>query len=937
MNKADKNKKIKKFISDWKNKGNEKSDTQKFWIQLLQDVCEDEKAIDHLKFEVRVHKTDSTDFKDVVINAGTQNSILVEQKSIEKDLNKKYPKSGGELVTPFEQAKSYDDNSGKDDKARWIITCNFREFWIYDMNKTGKELHDPLKVKLSELDKHNEWLQILTASDKELEDPLSEQQEVSIRAGELTGDLYNALRSLYIDPDSEETLKELNKLCVRLVFCLYAEDAGLFGNTDSAFHDYLAQYPVGKMNAALKELFEILNTPVEDRDPYLDDDLKAFPYVNGGLFQDRVQIPIFNEDVANILLIKQSKEFNWSKISPTIFGAVFESTLNPETRRKGGMHYTSIENIHKVIDPLFLDELRKELNEALSIPVAKDRKNPLLKLQNKLASLKFLDPACGSGNFLTETYLCLRRIENSIIKELSRGQISIDVSSQHPVKVSIGQFYGIEINDFAVSVAQTALWIAESQMLHETEEIIYNTNLEFFPLESNNNIHEGNALTMDWNEVVPAFELNYIIGNPPFVGASMMTDKQKADAVAIYGNIHLSNSIDYVGAWYYKSAQMLDMNTNIKCALVSTNSITQGEQVAPLWESLYKKHDIDIIFAFRTFRWDSEANDKAKVHCVIIGFTKSKNSLNKRIYDENGIPKNVNIISPYLIEAQPVFISSRGNPLCNVPKMTKGNQPTDDGNFIFSKEQYIDITQKYPETKEFIKRYVGAKDYLNDNEIRYCLWLKDVPPNKYAHIQEITDRLKAIRDFRLLSTAEPTRKSADTPYKFFSTPQNDCDYLIIPRVSSERRKYIPIGFMSSDVIAADSCSIVLNADLYMFGVLISKVHMAWMRTVAGRLKSDYRYSGQMVYNNYPWVLPIDIQKKKIEETAQMILGAREKYPESSLADMYGDKMYLYTELVNAHNANDKAVMDAYGFNPDMDEPEIVARLMEMYQELTKEQ
>ena len=931
MTKKKQKERIKGFISEWKDKGNEKSDTQKFWMQLLQDVCGDEDAISHLEFEVRVHKSDSTDFKDVVINGGSENSVLVEQKSREKDLGKKYPKSGGELVTPFEQAKSYDDNSAKEDKARWIITCNFKEFWIYDMNNTGKDLLEPFKVKLTELDKHMDWLKILTAKDEDLTDPLSEEKEVSIKAGELTGVLYDALKGLYIEPDSEDTLKELNKLCVRIVFCLYAEDAGLFGDTNSEFHDYLAQYPIGKMNSALKSLFEILNTPVKDRDPYIDEDLKAFPYVNGGLFEEKVQIPVFNDKVADILLVQQSKNFDWNKISPTIFGAVFESTLNPETRRAGGMHYTAVENIHKVIDPLFLDELKKELEDALSISVTKTKNNALLKLQNKMASLKFLDPACGSGNFLTETYLCLRKIENRIINELNKGQITFDFNAKHPIKVSIGQFYGIEINDFAVAVAQTALWIAEAQMLHETEEVI-NTNLEFFPLKTYDNIYEGNALKMDWETVVSASELNYIIGNPPFSGARLMNTSQKKDVNDIFTGWKNIGQLDYVSCWFKKSFDYMKA-TKVKAALVSTNSLTQGEAVSILWEPLFND-GLVIDFAYRTFIWDSEAKDTAHVHCVIIGYSSDKTKRKKQIFDENNIIKTNNI-NGYLMAGDNIFIKSRVTPISKAPAIGMGNQPIDGGFYLFTEEEKNDFIKKEPMSEKWFRPWIGSHEFIN-RYYRYCLLLLECPPDELKKMPECIKRVEAVREYRLNSTSAPTRKLANTPLRFNHTNLPEKEYIVIPEVSSQRRKYIPIGFLQPTILCSNLVKIIPDATLFHFGVLTSSTHMAWTRVVCGRLKSDYRYSANIVYNNFPWASTTDAQKKKIEETAQLILKVREKYPDASLADMYGEKMYLYEDLVKAHNANDKAVMEAYGFKPDMEESEIVARLMEMYQELTKE-
>lgn len=910
----------KAFAEYWKDKGYEKGESQPFWLSLLRDVLGVAEPEKFIQFEEQV-MIDHTSFIDGHIPA---THVLIEQKSRDKDLRKPIKQSDGSLLNPFQQAQRYSAGLPYSQRPRWIITCNFNEFLVYDMENPKGE---PEQILLKDLEKEYYRLKFITDTGDE---NIHKEMEVSIQAGNLVGVLYDEILKQYRNPEDTETLRSLNMLCVRLVFCLYAEDAGIFGE-HSKFHNYIKSFSAKDMRKALIELFKILNQKPEDRDPYEDEMLLAFPYVNGGLFAgDDIEIPQFNDTIRDILLRQASEDFDWSDISPTIFGAVFESTLNPETRRSGGMHYTSIENIHKVIDPLFLDELREELAEIKEISVDRTRATKLKAFQDKISKLKFFDPACGSGNFLTETYISLRRLENDVLRCLS-NQITM-FTDFAPIKVSIGQFYGIEINDFAVTVAKTALWIAESQMMKETEDILH-TDLDFLPLKSYANITEGNALRIDWETVVPKDKLNYIMGNPPFVGASMMTAEQKNDAVAIFGKIKLSNSIDYVGAWYHKAAQLMQ-NTKIRSALVSTNSITQGEQVAPLWDKLLNDYSVNIDFAYRTFRWDSEANIKAHVHCVIIGFSCYINTKQKQLYSNEKLSL-VNNINPYLFDAPNTLIWSRSKPICDVPKMTKGNQPTDDGNFILSQTEKDELLAMDKSVECCVRRYVGAKDFLNNNEIRYCLWLKDISPSVYCKNKEILNRLERIKEFRLKSTAAPTRKSADTPFKFFSTPQTDETYLIIPRVSSERRRYIPIGFMSQDVIAADSCSIAPGATLYHFGVLISNVHNAWMRTTAGRLKSDYRYSGGIVYNTFPWCNPTDNQKETIEKTAQAILDARAKYSDCSLADLYNE-LTMPVELRKAHQANDKAVMQAYGFDyKTMTESECVAELMKMYQELTK--
>ena len=915
----------KAFAKYWEDKGYEKGESQKFWLSLLRDVfgvAEPEKFI---TFEDQVKLDSSTGFIDGYIS---ETKVMIEQKGSGKDLNKPIRQSDGSMLNPFQQAKKYITELPLSQHPRWVVTCNFQEFYVYDMEKPHG---DPEKIKLADLEKEYYRLSFLVDKGNV---HLQREMEISIKAGEVVGLLYDGLLKQYHDPENPETLKHLNKLCVRLVFCLYAEDAGIFGK-HLMFHDYMAQFAVKDMRKGLTQLFRVLNQKSDERDPYLKDDdplLAAFPYVNGGLFADEtVIIPPFTEEMRDLLLRRASADFDWSEISPTIFGAVFESTLNPETRRSGGMHYTSIENIHKVIDPLFLNDLVAELDEIKAVPVWKTKEKNLLAFQKKLASLEFLDPAAGSGNFLTESYLSLRRLENEVIDELHRGQISMDAVTD-PIQVSIAQFHGIEINDFAVTVAKTALWIAESQMMKETSKILV-MDLDFLPLKTNANIVEGNALRIDWESVVDKTRLNYIMGNPPFVGASMMTATQKADSVAVLGKGKRVNSVDYVGAWYHKAASLIQ-ETKVRAAFVSTNSITQGEQVAALWDKLLNLYHLHIDFAYRTFKWNSEAKDKAAVHCVIIGFSCFRDSSPKMLYLNDSNRRAVTNINPYLLDGPDVLIESRGNALCAVPRMTAGNKPSDGGNLILSQSERDAILATDASMSPFIRRYVGSKDFINNDEIRYCIWLKGASPSAYRKNPEIVRRLNAVREMRLASSAAPTRALADKPYLFFSTPQTDNNYLCIPEVSSERRRYIPIGFMDKSVIASNKLLIVPNANLYHFGVLTSNVHMAWTRVVCGRLKSDYQYSGAVVYNNFPWPNPTEEQKAKIEQTAQAILDARALYPDASLADLY-DELTMPPELRKAHQANDKAVMAAYGFPiKNFTESDCVAALMKMYQELT---
>lgn len=913
----------KAFAEYWKDKGYEKGESQAFWMSLLRDVYGVEHPEQFISFEDQV-KLDHTSFIDGYIEA---THVMIEQKGLGKDLRKGIKQSDGSVLSPFQQAKRYAAELPYSKRPRWIITCNFSEFLVYDMEKPNGE---PEQIFLKDLPKEFYRLQFLVDTGSE---HLKKEMEISLKAGDLVGKLYDAILKQYKNPDDSETLKSLNKLCVRLVFCLYAEDAGIFGK-HGMFHDYLKQFQPKQIREEIIKLFRVLDTKPEDRDPYMDEDLAAFPYVNGGLFADEnIEIPRFTEEIVNLLLSNASEDFDWSGISPTIFGAVFESTLNPETRRSGGMHYTSIENIHKVIDPLFLDSLKAELEDIKALKVEKTRQQKLRDFRKKLSMLVFLDPAAGSGNFLTETYISLRRLENDALFEETHGQMML--GDNDVIQVSIGQFYGIEINDFAVTVAKTALWIAESQMMQETEQLMQ-INLDFLPLKSYANIVEGNALRIDWESVVPKDRLSYIMGNPPFVGYSLQSKVQKDDILSIYVDekgkpYKTAGKIDYVAGWYFKAAQHM-LGTNIRTAFVATNSITQGEQVSGVWKPLFDRFGIHIDFAHRTFRWDSEASLKAHVHCVIVGFSVAENTADRRLFD-NGIEKAVKNINAYLVEAIDVFVESQSKPICDVPKMSSGGKPVEGGHLIFTSEEKEEFLKKEPKAERYFRPFVGSDDYIN-NHPRWCLWLLNCPPNDLRSMPLVRERVEAVRQFRLESVKEATRKYADYPTRFMEIKQPDTDYILVPATSSENRRYIPMGYVDKNVIASNAASFVPNASIYHFGVLTSNVHMAWMRAVAGRLEMRYRYSVNIVYNNFPWPTPTEEQKAKIEQTAQAILDARAKYPNCSLADLY-DEVTMPPELRKAHQANDFAVMAAYGFPKNITESECVAELMGMYREMTE--
>ena len=1036
MTQVEQAKAAKEFAEYWQAKGDEKQHTQQFWNDLLRNVLGVEDVEHYIEFEKKV-RLSHTSFIDAYIPL---TKVLIEQKGSKIDLHKAYEQSDGSVLTPYQQAKRYADEMPNSIRPDWIVVCNFTEFLVYNMEKPHEE---PVQILLKDLPKDAYLLNFLV---QHKTDALQRELELSIEAGKIVGELYDELLKQYKKKDDFE-LKSLNMLCVRLVFCLYAEDSGIFGKR-LMFHDFLASFNAENVREALQNLFKVLDQKPEERDPYMNEKYAQFPYVNGGLFKDeKILIPPFNDAIRDFLLNKASS-FDWSEISPTIFGAVFESTLNPETRRSGGMHYTSIENIHRVIDPLFMDALNAEFEEITGISVAqqknavarpvettgighfdklnvrlsKKQKERLLAFQKKLGSLTFLDPACGSGNFLTETYLSLRRLENRIISLLNSGEKVLGFDEFIQVKIS--QFYGIEINDFAVTVAKTALWIAESQMISETEQIVSRT-IDFLPLTTNAFIVEGNALRMDWSTLQPlgrcfadaqhdghsdknchsdqarhseqachserseeslltaadtlfanfttqvdgtAHHYDYIMGNPPFVGHQWRSKEQQSDMETVFADLKGNfGKLDYVAAWYKKACDLMQ-GTQTQAAFVSTNSICQGESVATMWKPLFEQRNLEITFAWQTFIWNSESFEKAHVHCVIVGFSSNavigkKNTVveqkvaviepvemtnsgkggfdklnHRRIFAPDGTFAVVKNINGYLLDAPNLFIESRGKPLtAGLSKMSKGSQPTDGGNLILSQEERTELLHKYPQAQKLVRQYISADDFIN-GKLRYCLWLKGVSPNEYSKIKPIIERLEKVREMRLKSPTASVRRDADTPMLFTQIRQPETDYLVVPEVSSENRRYIPIGFLTPDVIASNKLYIIENASLYLFGILISNVHMAWMRITAGRLKSDYSYS-PAVYNNFPFCSSTDAQKAKIEETAKGILDAREKFPEATLADLYNE-LTMPSELRRAHQANDRAVMEAYGFagtrgHAPLSEAEIVGELFKMYEKLEK--
>lgn len=912
----------KEFVKTWTGRGYEKGETSQFWLSLLSNVLGYE-FNDTVLFE---HPTSTGGYIDVWIR---QSDVMIEQKKLGIDLDKPEPRRGI-MVTPLQQVIDYAASLPLQEQPKYLITCNFETFRVYDRTKFGdKELEgNQFEFSLSELVDHPEYLSFIVDPNNSR---LRKEQEVSEQAGQLIGELYDMLRHQYHDPDSEEAAESLNILCVRLVFCLFCEDAGLFGEPD-AFSNYIANVQPQNIRMQLQHLFDNLDTPRENRDEY-DIPIKVFPYINGGLFRKKVIIPNFTQEIKDFLLNKVAYPVNWSKISPTIFGGIFESTLNPETRRKGGMHYTSPENIHKVIDPLFLDDLKAEFeairtDEELSVI---KRRNKYKKFHEKLCSLVFFDPACGSGNFLTETYICLKQLEFAVLKEYKTKQVTMfdsAVEGDLTLRIKLDQFYGIEINDFAVAVAETALWISRLKANQEYM-LLLDLDEKDFPLTDRANIIKENALRFNWNDLVEPSRVSYIMGNPPFVGARMIDDKQRIDVNTVFDGWDNSGQLDYVTCWFKLASDYIS-NTDIKVSFVSTNSICQGEAVGFIWKRLIEQ-GVQIIYAYRTFLWVSEAIEQAGVHCVIVGFKKGSYTGTRVIYDGNNatIASHIN---PYLVDYDDVFVERRTQPLCNVKKIHKGCQPTDGGNLIIEEDDYEDFLRQEPNARKYIKNLIGSKE-LTLNHKRYCLWLKDISQEEISAMPLVQKRIEACKKMRLSAKDVATKKLADRPHEFREMYNYD-SYIAVPMASTISRDYIPMGFFGKDTISTNLNLIIADATVYDFGILESSVHMDWTRAVCGRMRIHYRYSAGVVYNNFPWCTPTDEQKAAIEKTAQGILDARALYPDKSLADLY-DPDKMPPELKAAHEANDKAVMDAYGFSYDMTEPQIVAELMKMYQELTK--
>lgn len=911
------------FVTRWKEilgkvpagKNNEQQDTAKFWQDLLVNVLgvPSSSMATFVDFERKVRGRRI----DVFVS---DHHFLCEQKSVGVDLDKPEPRNGG-LETPYQQATWYAQHLPYSERPRWLMTCNFETFRLYDLDEERPE-DNVQEFTLEELPDHLYLLGFLTSKKSSR---LHKEQELSVEAGRHVSRLYDAISKQYhhIDTDEEEQ-RSLNVLITRIIFLLYAEDADLL-QSHFAFGDFCKGDP-SKLRRKLATLFETIDTPYDERDEYADDDVAAFPYVNGGLFSDQsIVIPQMTEEIANAIE-DASRGFDWREISGVIFGGVFEGTLNPETRHAGGMHYTSVENIERCLRPLFLDELWAELHRAQGERTSAKRQQMLSALHDRIANIKIADPACGSGNFLTEAYRQLRTIENRILEAQSEGGLVLVEGD--PIRVSLDQFYGIEINDFAVSVAKTALWITEEQMLRKTQELLPGYSFDFLPLRNLDNLLEGNALTADWSEAFPE-DLDYIVGNPPFLGSSVRSKEQTADLERVFHPDKKWGKCDYCVGWYKKAADFM-RGKSCRACLVSTNSITQGEQVEPTWKRLFDD-GIVINFAYKTFIWDNEASDKAHVHCVIVGFSHDSQGA-KRLYCPDGSYKTAGNINGYLADAPNVFIATRSKPIDTFhAKLTQGSKVVDGGNLILSPDEAIEFHSNYPELSDLIRPYVGGKELINGG-MRYCLWLRGVDPMRYASNSFIMERLALVKEVRLASPTKEFNRAAETPWLFVQDRQPETSYLAAPKVSSQRRIYLPVGWLDSNVVATDQLWISTNSTLFDFGIMSSLTHAAWMRAVAGRMKSDYRYA-PVVYNNlvYPNATPED--RKAIEQCAQQVIAARNLHPNATLATLYDpNKAILFPDLLKAHKSLDAAVEAAYGVDFKGDEEKIVAHLFKLYAE-----
>lgn len=920
-------KQIREFIDRWDGQGHEKQETQKFWLDLMQNVLGMTNAIHDTEFE---HKTASGGFIDVLCPDAR---FLVEQKSAGVDLDKKEPRQEGQ-VTPVEQALRYADNLPFSLKPSVICTCNFQRFRFYDLERDPRATGSPVAdFTLRELGDHIDTLASVFNTGNSR---IVAERQLSEKAGILVANLHNAIAAQYADPDAPGSHHSLAVLTVRFVFALYAEDAGLF--PQSAFSRYVDSFDAAHLRRGVIDLFKTLNTKEAERDKYLEPELDRFPYVNGGLFAEDIEIPQFTDQIRESLLTA-GDGFNWRRISPVIFGSLMEETLSHDQRRKGGMHYTTVRNIHKVIDPLFLDDLRAELDRIEKDKVREAARAKRLKaFQDKLASLQFLDPACGSGNFLTETFLRLRELENRAIADRLHGQGYIDLGGENSlVKVSIDQFHGIEINDFAVSVAKTALWIAEQQALDDTEDIAGQT-LPHLPLHDSGNIIQANALRCDWNKLLPADQCNYVMGNPPFIGHQQRTEQIKRDMELVCGKA--GGSLDYVAGWYYRAIDYLKDNPTAEFAFVSTNSITQGQQVAPLFGHI-RERGWHIRFAHRTFMWDAQTTDNANVHVVIVGFSRNKEKPVLYSYADikaepaESRPEHVN---GYLLAAPDVFVMARSqkkgtlSPMLNLANF--GSMPLDNGNLLIETPEEYTEAMADPIAARYVHPIQGGKELI-DGRKRWCLWLVDAEPGDMRKSKFIAQRVTACREYRENATKTgDAYKNRSTPWLFRDNHQPAHDYLAIPKVSGERREYFPCKVSDPSVIASDLLFVIEDPEGLNFAIMESSMFMTWLKTVGGRLESRCRFSNTVVWNNLPLPQLSDELRREVVDAGRGIVDARAKHEGQSLADLY-DSDFMPADLRKAHQRLDKVVDVAFGAKKTCaDNEERLQVLFDRYVEMT---
>ncbi|PJA87039.1 MAG: SAM-dependent methyltransferase [Candidatus Moranbacteria bacterium CG_4_9_14_3_um_filter_42_9] len=885
------------FSKEWESESSEHAEAKSFWDGFFNVFGVTRRRLANFEFEVE-KRGGGRGFVDLF----WPGTLIVEHKSRGKDLNKAH-----------EQAMDYFPGLSNKDLPKYILVSDFERFRLYDIEEKTE-----VESKLKELNKKVHLFGFLAGYKKQ---EYKEEDEVNIKAAEMMGKLYDSM------VEAGYSGHELNFLLVRILFCLFADDAGIFNqNQFKKYIETRTNEDGSDLGMHLGVIFQVLNTSKNKRQNTLDEELTQFEYVNGGLFSESLAIPALNSKMRNRLL--EACEFNWSKISPAIFGSLFQSVKDRDARRQWGEHYTSEKNILKLIRPLFLDGLSEELS-ACGKNIQK-----LNAFHEKISNLKFLDPACGCGNFLIIAYRELRLLELELLKQ-RLGNMPLAFGVKSYIRIKPEQFFGIEIEEFPARIAQTAMWLMDHQM-NELASLTFGNNVADLPLGKGVTIFIGNALQKDWEEVVPKNELSYIIGNPPFIGQHLQNSEQKKDMQNIFQGVKGFGVLDYVSCWYIKAAQYIK-NTRIRCAFVSTNSITQGEQVSILWNELLKKYCIKIYFAHQTFKWSNEARGKAAVYCVIIGFANFDMD-KKFLYeyeDIKGKPHEIKAknINAYLIEGGDIVISSRTKAISKSPMLIWGNKPVDGGFLNFTDSEKKEFIEKEPQAEKFFRRYIGAEEFLH-NKDRWCLWLKDANPEEIKKCPMVIEAISKVKDFRMASKKEATRKIAATPSLFGEDRQPDVDFILIPSTSSENRKYIPMGFVSKDIIVNNSCHIIPDATLYHLGILESEMHMVWVNHVCGRLESRFRYSKDIVYNNFPWPENPGAEKvKTVEKAAQAVLDAREKYPNNSLADLYGP-LTMPAELVKAHQHLDRAVDAAYGRKTFANSAERMNYLFELYEKYT---